>query len=687
MKAEDLMIEVQPVALADIHELKFDENKHNFDFIPVIDNKQQYIGVITQEILLRGLFTFETKSKDQVKGLLKNVPCILENADAWYLAENASQAVVVDGQGHIKGIITQTAIINGLTEFLNSYKEKFESVINATETGIIVLDSSGFVRIVNQTVSKLLRQEKVDIINRYVTDIIPDMPFLQSMEKQQPLFRQKVKVGNVLVINDILPIKSNGKTIGAISVFQDISILKQVAYDLDEFKNLTRDLESIINSSYDGLTVTDNNGVVLRMNTAYERLTGFKADEVIGKNMRDLVNEGYYDQSATLQVIKNKRSVTINQKIKGDRIVLVTGNPIFDEKGDLVRVVNNVRDITELTHLRDHILKSREQTMRYKTEISYLRSMHIGSNEIIFRSRSMEHVLWIAQKVATVDSTVLITGESGTGKELVAKLIHNFGKGIDYPFIKINCAAMPESLLEAELFGYEKGAFTGAKKEGKPGLFELAHNGTLFLDEIGDMPPTFQVKMLRVLQEREFMRVGGTKPIHVNVRIIAATHRDLAKMVDDGIFRSDLYYRLMIVPIHLQPLRERKEDIPILIQYFIDKYNQKFKYNKSISSQVINKLVEYQWKGNVRELENVIERMIVTTQAEELTMEHLPEYIRDKVFKPSANVKMKEAIEKTEAYLLAESYRKYHSWDEVAKDLGMGRATTYRKASKYKLID
>jgi len=288
-------------------------------------------------------------------------------------------------------------------------------------------------------------------------------------------------------------------------------------------------------------------------------------------------------------------------------------------------------------------------------------------------------------KIADVDSTVLINGESGTGKELIAKLIHKHGKGTSKPFIKINCAAIPEQLLESELFGYEGGAFTGARKEGKPGLFELAHNGTLFLDEVGDLPFLLQVKLLRAIQEKEVRRVGSTRTITINVRIIAATHRNIGEMVKRGSFREDLYYRLMVVPIYLPPLRNRKEDIPLLTMHFIEKFNQHFGYNKKIMNQVIDKLVGYSWPGNVRELENVIERMMVTAPSEEITADLLPSNIWNKSFLPKRGTKLKEAVEQTEIYLLAESYKDYRSWQKVAEKLGIDRTTVFRKVIKYGL--
>lgn len=686
MKVVDFMIEIQPLELTNISSLKLSENEYyDVDFIPVINEEQKYVGSITKEILIE-LYTTETNSKNRIASLLrKNIHCITESADVMFLAGATNEAVVVDEQGRVKGVITKNAIISALLTRLKGYQEQFETVINAAENGILAVNSDGIIMIANQTVSNLLGLEITQIIGRYVTDVVPNTLLPHIMAIRKPLLGQKIMVGNTTIVANCSPIVNSEKIVGAVSVFQDVSILEKVACELDEVKSIMHELEKIIDSSYDGMTVTDGNGMMLRVNNAYERLTGIKGVEIIGKNMKDLINAGYYDQSVTLQVMEKKERVTINQTIRGNRKVLVTGSPIFSEDGKLVRVVNNCRDITDLTNLQNEITKSREDTIRYQSEISHLRAMQLNSGGIVYRSQSIERAIETAQKVANVNSSVLITGESGTGKELIAKLIHTTGMGIDKPFIKLNCAALPENLLESELFGYEPGSFTGAKREGKPGLFELAHNGTLFLDEIGDMPLVLQVKMLRVLQEKEIMRIGGAKPISVNVRIIAATHRDLAKMADEGNFRFDLYYRLMVVPIHLPPLRERKQDIPILIRHFMDKYNQKFKYNKSINNHTVDELMAYWWKGNVRELENVIECMIVTSNDNELTVEHLPEFVRRRSL-PNKNSKLKEAVERTEAYLLAETFKEYRSWDEVAKQLGIDRATTYRKAGKYKLL-
>lgn len=687
LKAADFMIKVQPIIVSDIRNGNLNaDDYYNVDNIPVIDIQERYIGSISKDILASKVQRQGLNSQDGIESLLKHdIPCIPKEADIEEL-EGTEQAVVVD-ENRVIGIVTKDALIRALSKKMNEYKEQFETVINASENGILAINNSGDIIVANEVVGKLLCVNKKDIIGQKIAAIIPHTLLPEIVLTEKPLLGQKIEIGKTTVIANYSPIISGGKTVGAVSVFQDISIVEKAAYELDEVQSIMLELESIFNSSFDGLTVVDGNGIMLRVNNAYERLTGIQASKIIGKNMRDLIKDGYYDQSVSLKVIEQRQRVTINQTIKGDRIILVTGTPVFDEAGNLVRVVNNNRDVTELNNLQKEITKSKELNMQYRTELSHLRSMNMKAEDIIFRSRSMEQALDTAQKVARVDSTVLIIGESGTGKEIIAKIIHRSGKGADKPYIKINCAALPEPLLESELFGYDKGSFTGAKKEGKPGLFELAHGGTLLLDEIGDMPLFLQAKILRALQEKEIMRVGGINPISVDVRIIAATHRNLAKMVDNGSFRGDLFYRLMVVPIYLTPLRERKEDIPILIWHFIEKYNKKFNYNKSISGQAVDILTDYDWKGNVRELENVIERIVVTSNESLIEVEHLPEYIRShRKFISDKDAKLKTALEQTELYLLSEAYKKLRSWDKVAEQLGITRPTAYRKAAKHGLI-
>lgn len=571
-------------------------------------------------------------------------------------------------------------------EGLSELEERYLAILDSVQNGIMVVDRCGVLILVNRMAEHILGYPREEILGKLVADVFTNTLLPGILTTQKPLLGQKIKIHASVVMANYAPIFVDSKLFGAVSVFQDISLLENTAIELSNVTSLSKELEAIINSSYDGMFITDGQGNVLRLNKAYEQITGIKADEIIGKNMEKLVEENYYDQSVTLLVMRDKRSITINQVVKGDQKILVTGNPVFNEQGELVRVVTNVRDVTKLVALQDQLAKTQEQTLKYKTELSHLRLLQLGADDIIYRSPVMERAIALALKVADVDSTVLITGDSGTGKEVIAKLIHKKGMGLSKPFIKINCAAIPEQLLESELFGYVGGAFTGAKKEGKPGMFELAHNGTLFLDEIGDLPMMLQAKILRAIQEKTVMRVGDTKSIKVNVRIITATNQNLSEMVSAGRFRRDLYYRLMVVPIHLPPLRERKEDIPLLIKNFCDCFNKRFHYNKRFSSALIDRLIEYSWPGNVRELENLVERMMVTAPTDDISVEQLPDYVGKLPFLPANGSKLKHALEQVEAHLLAEAFKECESWPLVAQALGIDRSTVFRKAAKHGLL-
>lgn len=450
-------------------------------------------------------------------------------------------------------------------------------------------------------------------------------------------------------------------------------------------KDAIKTLRAVVDHSYDAMSIVNQHGVVVWVNRSYERITSLKYDEIVGRNMLELIERGYYDQSIAYKVFQSKRRETINQKIKKDKcVLLVTGTPIFDKDGQIEKVITNARDITEILNLQKQLDNSRQKAMRYQAELSQLQlSQQAG---IVYRSPVMEKIIELARRVAPFDSTVLISGESGTGKELVASLIHNSGVGENRPFIKVNCAALPEHLLESELFGYEKGSFTGAGKTGKPGLFELAHQGTLFLDEIGDMPMALQVKLLRALQEKEIRRVGGIKTIKIAARIITATNRDLTQMVKQNKFRRDLYYRLMVVPINVPPLRERKEDISVLIKHFIDKYNKKFKSSKVLSPQANNALLAYSWPGNVRELENVIEHMMVTGSHQYLDYELIPETMRALGSGLPLSGHLRAQLDQYERSILATCFAHTGSWVKVAQELGINTATVYRKASRHRLL-
>lgn len=558
--------------------------------------------------------------------------------------------------------------------------------IDSAQNGIVAVDEHGILTLMNALACGILRLDRKSVIGRHVSKVIENTKLLSVLESHQTQIGQKVRINGVTIMANYSPVFNKGELKGAIAVFQDISIVENAAKELQNVKELIQELEATIHSSYDGIFITDGDGTVLRLNQSYERISGLKAEDLLGKRMVDLVAAKVFDKSVTQLVIKERRRMTINQLIRGGRRVLVTGNPIFDEQGNLFRVVTNVRDITELAGVQEQLAETKAQTLKYRTELCHLRSMNIRSDGLIYRSPEMGKAVELSLKIADFDTNVLITGESGTGKEVIAKLIHNHGKGTSKPFLKVNCAAIPEHLLESELFGYESGSFTGARKDGKPGLFELAHGGTLFLDEVGDMSLVLQAKLLTAIQDKSIMRVGGTKKIDVQVRIIAATHQPLLDMIKEGRFRHDLYYRLMVVPIHLLPLRERKEDVPLLAVHFLEKYNSEFGCTKHFSAELVDSLVKYSWPGNVRELENLVERLVVISNQNRIGLDDLPTQMSSDIFRPETGSRLKTAVEQLEAKMLADAYREHLSWTKVAEVLDVDRSTIFRKAGKYRLL-
>ncbi|WP_312907504.1 sigma-54 interaction domain-containing protein [Tissierella praeacuta] len=449
------------------------------------------------------------------------------------------------------------------------------------------------------------------------------------------------------------------------------------------YEDLMEEFNAILDASNDGIHITDGKGVTLRFNKSCERIDGVKADYVIGKHMEELVAEGIYSESVALAVIKEKKQISMLQQVNGKEVI-GTGTPIF-KNGELYRIVINSRDITELRDLKRSLEEAKLINKKYQQELDIISSKDKAkNNNIIYNSEKMDKIIDLALRVAKVDSTVLIEGESGVGKGVLSYFLHNNSLRYNKPFIKINCGAIPENLLESELFGYEKGSFTGANKEGKVGLIQLADKGTLFLDEIGELPLNLQVKLLNVIQNRELTKVGGTNIIPVDIRIIAATNRNLQDMIKNKTFREDLYYRLNVVPITIPPLRERKEDIPPLILNFLNRFNEKYNYNKKISPEAMKILLRYNWSGNIREVENLIERLVVTTNDDIINKQDIidcqlvsiTDYSSFDINKISS---YKNIIAEYEKKLLLDIMSKCKSTHEMAEILDLDRSTIRKK--------
>ena len=453
--------------------------------------------------------------------------------------------------------------------------------------------------------------------------------------------------------------------------------------------NYSLELEAVFNTSYDMFYISDGKGITQRVSRSSERLYGYSPEDLVGKSIYDLERSGVFQPSITRLVLERNEKVQVIQSTRMGGRLMVMGTPVKDEHGNILRVVNFSRDITEEKRLQEELANARGLLEGYRQELRKWSQLTEQDGEFITKSEQIRQVVILAGKLAEVDSTVLILGESGVGKEVVASYIHNNSQRKEKPFIKINCSAIPEHLLESELFGYEKGAFTGATKEGKPGLFELANEGTLVLDEIGELPLSLQVKLLRVLQEHEFVRIGGTKPIKIDVRIIAATNRNLQEETRLGRFREDLYYRLNVVPVNIPPLRERTDDILPLLLFFKDKFNRKYKKTKTFSQEALECLQAYKWPGNVRELQNIVERLIVITDQDVIEVAHLPEIVHPMQHAHSRLsvteiIPLKEAISMLENQLLTMARDKYKTTTRMAEVLKVDQSTISRKLGRIK---
>jgi PAS domain S-box-containing protein len=382
------------------------------------------------------------------------------------------------------------------------------------------------------------------------------------------------------------------------------------------------DLTQIIVDSYDSLLVTDKHGVIIFANPSSGQLLGIEPEQMIGKNVRSLLEKGMYDNSTALKAIETRSTVSGTVRTVNGNCLLCTSTPLIDDNtGEIAMVIVNALNSNVVEKYKEAVAQEKSLTDKYKNAVEYLSEVDSEQNKIVAESKQMRKIFESLGFIAKTDSTVLIFGESGTGKEVIARYIHRNSNRAKEPFIPVNCAAIPYELLESEFFGYAPGAFTGANSQGKPGLFEIADSGTLFLDEIGELPISMQSKLLRVLETGEIQRLGSTKIIRSNVRLISATNRDLKAMMEQNLFRSDLYYRLNVIPITVPPLRERPEDICVLAETFLNELNRKYAFNKKFTKRTINVCLKYSWPGNVRELRNVIERLVVTSTGNELDLD------------------------------------------------------------------
>ncbi|MDD4170495.1 MAG: sigma-54-dependent Fis family transcriptional regulator [Desulfotomaculaceae bacterium] len=568
-----------------------------------------------------------------------------------------------------------------------------EIILNSSFEAILAINNAGIVTVFNPAAERITGLKAADVLGKPVTQTIPSSCLLRVLKTGLSELHQMLQFGDITVISDRFPVIINKEIVGAVAILRDVTKIKKLNQEIVDLKEKRAWLEAILYATNDAITVVDEKGNGMLINPAYMKITGLTEADVIDKPASVAVTGG---ESMHLKVLQTR------QPVRGVRLkmgpmkkeVVVNVAPVIME-GKLRGSVGVIQDISEIMQLSEELANARKLIRHLQAKYTF--------DDIIGSSEQIKAAIAQAKHASDTPATVLLRGESGTGKELFAHAIHNVSNRSRRPFVRVNCMAIVQSLLESELFGYEEGAFTGAGRGGKKGYFEEADGGTIFLDEIGDMDLALQAKLLRVLQEKEIIRVGGTNPIAINVRVIAATNANLEQRIREGTFREDLYYRLNVVPVFIPPLRGRKNDIPILAAYLCEKTAQEYKRKvPELSPAVIDMFMTYDWPGNIRELENVVGRSIINLNSNEeiILPKHIPSLpgtakpqwpadsnkLREPEVEPPPNQTLSKLLDSTEKGILQKTLQRTKgNKTEAAKQLGIAVRSLYYKLEKHGL--
>ena len=566
------------------------------------------------------------------------------------------------------------------------------SVLDAVSYAVVVMDLHCRVLYLNKSAQLFLENRGRAVLSSIGGPAEKILP-LATAKARRAMHTAEFQAGRGRIVAkgrqlfyEITPLMVAGRLAGAVVSLQRPERFEALARDLETYQNLARQLQTIFHSSSDGIWVTDGQGVILDVNKASEKFNGIKASAFKGKSIEVMLKKGLIDDAVTLHVLQTKRQHTIIQNIsKTGRQLLVTGTPAFNEKGELFLVVVNERDITDLNTLQESLEQARRAREKVQQELDGLTMLEYEQGGVVAESRSMRRVLMTCLKLSQREaSTFLLLGESGTGKGLLARFIHKAGPRKDKPFISVNCAALPDTLFEAELFGYEKGAFTGALESGRMGLMEVAGDGTLFLDEVGEISPAGQAKLLKCLDEREYLPLGAARHKQLRCNIIAATNSDLEEMVATKRFREDLLYRLNTFALSIPPLRERHEDLFELVTLLLKQYNARYDTSKRITPRFLDTLQGYPFPGNVRELKGMLRKGVVMCD-EPVLDDFMAELIGNRAAseEPGEPVSLPEAVDAVERELLVKARAACSGTREMAAYLGVSQPTIVRKLRKY----
>ncbi len=568
---------------------------------------------------------------------------------------------------------------------------------DAVSYAIVVIDTQCVVQFVNKSAREFLKVRGRNFdscVGGPVSDILP----IAAPLARKALASREFAKGEGRVVEkgrqlffEITPLMRGRQLIGAVVSLQRPERFEEMAVRLEAYQSLFMQLQAVFDSSSDGIWVTDGEGVITNVNKASIELNGMRDVPLIGRNIKDIVAMGGVDQAVTLEVMKHRRQISLIQHIKSTgRQILATGTPVFDEAGKLALVVVNERDLTELNNLRRDLAIAKQSQESASNELKSFLVLERDSGGVVAESKTMRRILAMALKLAQLNvSNILLTGESGVGKGMLAKFLHNNSRRKEKPFLSINCAALPESLFESELFGYEGGAFTGAKETGRLGLMNLAADGTLFLDEVGEMPLALQAKLLTCLDQNEFIPIGANRPVKVRCALVFATNKNLEELVRQKRFREDFFYRLSAFTLEIPPLRERRDDIFELARRFLLSSNEEFKTEKFLSQTALDLLHGYAFNGNVRELRSLIRKGAVMSEENDLAAFLALSLGRTDAPEPSqtpesaAARSLPLAVAALERELLLQARAACANTREMAAFLGVNQSTVVRKLAKY----
>ncbi|HVJ48522.1 sigma 54-interacting transcriptional regulator [Desulfitobacterium sp.] len=684
---------------------------HRLTQVPIVDEDGSLLGILDSQTLIQNLNSLASNPSGPTPNDLPILDFVQEpefliyeeddlEQNLQFIIEHQVSALVINRKRKLQGEIRLNLIVQALKNLFNDLECFVTNVIGSAHNGIVAISSQGTAIFYNHSAERILGFSAQEVIGKPILQYFPDSLTYKVLKSGEAQLRVPLTYGAMNVQTDFIPIVTSGRILGAVAIFKDVTELETVTDRLSTNEKLMATLEAVVENSYEGIIVIDEQEKVELINHFFLELMGLKAEDVIGKHINEISPE-----SQLPNTLKTGQAQFGETWHIGGKDFLVMRAPV-ERDGKIVGALGKTlfKNMEVAKLFAKKVMRLEGDLAYYKDELRRFNSSQYNFNDIIGDSPQMQAAKELAARAARTNSTILLLGESGTGKEIFAHAIHETSLRAKGPLIQINCAAVPESLLESELFGYADGAFTGAHKGGKPGKFELADKGTIFLDEIGDMPLAMQAKLLRAIQEREVERVGGTQPLKIDVRVIAATNRDLHQMVIEHKFRLDLYYRLNVINIELPPLRERGDDLKPIATAILERLNHRLgTFIEGITPEAIKYLQAYDWPGNIRELENVLERAIITCDEPWIQSWHLSlplqttgdtPYAVDQIngephsiiFQKRQFTTLEEGLAEAERDMIHSALQMSHGNKmQAARLLGIHRSALYKKMAKHRL--